>query len=105
MPAETAADRDAFVADFGDEVTWTRDGNPQPPFLAIVDRPTVVVEHAPETAGTLARATTLSCPEASLPPGASEDDPVSVVGIAEVFACGNIRPDGTGWCVVDLKRV
>jgi hypothetical protein len=102
MPVETDADRAAFVADFGEPVVWTRAGIPQPAFLAIFDRPTVAVEFEAGTAGTFTRVASLSCPEASLPVGAAEDDPVGVAGGS--FRCAAIRPDGTGWCAVDLKR-
>lgn len=105
MAVESDEDRAVFVEDFGVEITWTRGDTPLPVFLAIFDRPTVIVEHEPEAAGTLSRVATLSCPEASLPAGATEDDRVSVADVDEEFACSTIRPDGTGWCVVDLKRV
>lgn len=101
MPVETAADRAVFVADFGEPVVWTRAGVPQPAFLAIFDRPTVSIEFE-GAAGTFNRVATLSCPEVSLPAGVTENDPVAVGG--EAFRCAAIRPDGTGWCVVDLKR-
>lgn len=105
MAVETDEDRTAFVRDFGVDIVWTRAGVAQPPLRAIVDRPTVVLEHEPDTAGALGRAATLSCPLAALPAGAAEGDPVVVAGLAESFACSALRPDGTGWCVVDLKRV
>lgn len=104
MAVESDEDRAVFVEDFGVQIVWTRGGVPQPAFLAIFDRPTVSVEHDPDTAGTFNRIAMLSCPEASLPAGAAEDDPVAIAGESDTFKCSAIRPDGTGWCVVDLKR-
>ncbi len=107
MSVESSEDRLAFVQDFGDEVTWTRAGVPQPAFLAIFNRPSTFVQHD-VGAETLNRAATLWCPLSSIPAGAVEDDPVAISetieGDVESFACSAIRPDGTGWCVVDLKR-
>lgn len=103
MAVETEEDRAAFVADFGVEITWTRDGVAQAPFLAIFNRPTRRVEGL-SAVDILDRDAFLHGPEVSLPAGAAEDDPVAVAGESQAYACRSIRPDGTGWCVVDLKR-
>lgn len=104
MTVESAEDRSVFVADFGVDIVWTRAGVPQPAFKANFDRPSTMISHG-DGASTLNRVATLSCPEASLPAGAAEDDPIAVAGADEDYACSEIRPDGTGWAVVDLKRV
>lgn len=103
MTVETDGDRAAFLADFGVSVTWTRDGVAQTPFLAIFSRPTRRVEGLSEI-DMLDREAFLHGPAVSLPAGALEDDPVAIEGESQAYACRSIRPDGTGWCVVDLKR-
>lgn len=104
MTVETAADRAAFIADFGAEVTWTRDSIAQPVFLALFNRPSKMMSGLAEVE-LLDRAPTIACPEASLPAGAAEDDPVSVVDDfgTHSLRCKLIRPDGMGFVIVDLK--
>lgn len=104
MTVETALDRAGFILDFGVPVTWTRAGVVQPSFLAIFSRPTSVIAGLSET-DLIDRHPTLTLVAADLPAGAAEDDPVSVVdefGI-HTFRCKTVRPDGSGFVIVDLK--
>lgn len=103
MTIESADDRAAFLVDDGVAVTWTRGAVVQSSFLALFDRPSTVVAHD-DGPGALNRIATLSCPESYLPAGAAEGDAVAVAGQATSFACVTVQPDGTGWCLVELKR-
>jgi hypothetical protein len=106
MTVESASDRAAFLADFGVTVTWTRSaGGSASTLTAIFERPSDLVDGQAEVE-LLDRHSTLLCREADLPSGAAEDDPVSVVdelGSTHSLRCRLIRPDGTGFAVVDLK--
>jgi hypothetical protein len=106
VAVEDAADRATFVDedDFAVAVAWTRDGVAQTPFSAHFHRPSLMVEGM-SAAPLNDRRAWLHCREADLPAGAAEDDPVSVAGESEAYACRAIRPDGTGFAVVDLKKV
>ncbi|WP_425065616.1 head-tail joining protein [Reyranella sp.] len=99
MSVESADDRAAFIADFGVDITWA--GAPAT-FLGIFERPAVSTEDGYGAGGT-DRVPKLLCLESSLPAGADEDDAVSVAGEAVAYACARILPDGTGFCVVELK--
>lgn len=103
MSLETADDRATFIADFGVTVTWTRAGQPSD-FLAIFDRPTLLVDGLAEI-GVIDRQASLLCVEATLPAGATEGDPVSIEGEGQAYACRHIRPDGQGFVAVDLAAV
>ena len=104
MPVESAADRAALLADFGDAVTWTR-GASTSAFTAIFERPTVTI--AGDNADLLDRQASLKCRTADLPSGAIENDPVSIVTQAgETFSlkCRALKPDGSGFTVVELGK-
>ena len=104
MPVETDEDRAGFVDpdEFGVAVTWTRSGVAQTPFNAIFNRPTIVYGDDGSAAATERKAT-LFCREMDIPAGAAEDDPVAVGGETTSYVCGVLRPDGTGFCLVELK--
>lgn len=99
MTVETAYDRAAFLIDFGVEVTWR-----EVSFPAIFDHPTTMVPGLSEV-DLVDRGPVISFPEATLPLGAVEDDAITVVDDfgTHSFRCKTIRPDGTGFVVVDLK--
>lgn len=99
MTVETALERAAYLVDFGVEVTWRAAS-----FLAIFDRPTSMMPGLSE-ADFVDRNPTIWFPAASLPSGAVENDAVSIVDEfgTHSFRCKTIRPDGTGFVVVDLK--
>ena len=105
MPVESADDRAAMLVDFGATVSWTRGaGGPVTTFTAIFDRPSLDVPG--QEVALVDRNPALLCREADLPSGAAEDDAVSVVdelGASHSLRCKLIRPDGTGFAVVDLK--
>lgn len=104
MAVETELDRASFILDFGAAVTWTRGAVVQPAFLAIFDRPTAMIAGLSEV-DLIDRHPTITLVEADLPAGATEDDPVSILDEfgAHTYRCKTIRPDGSGFCVVDLK--
>jgi hypothetical protein len=100
MTVETDIDRTAFLIDFGVAVTWRGSS-----FPAIFDRPTTVMPGLSEI-DIADRHPTICFPEDTLPLGAAENDPVVVVdefAVTHSFRCKLIRPDGTGFVVVDLK--
>lgn len=100
MSVETTADRASFIADFGAAVTWRASS-----FRAIFDRPTTMLPGLSQ-ADIVDRMPTLCFPAENLPAGADEDDAVTVVdefAVTHAFRCKLIRPDGTGFIVVDLK--
>lgn len=101
MTVESAADRAAFLADFGVVVTWTRSGTPST-LTAIFDRPAILVDAGEQTL--IDRDASLICREADLPSGAAEGDPIAVAGETVTFLCQAIRPDGQGMASVDLRR-
>lgn len=100
MTVESADDRAAFVADFGVAVTWAGAGET---FLGIFERPSIMVEGLAE-ATIIDRDASLLCLEADLPEGAAEDDTVAIAGESQSYRCQAIRPDGTGFVIVDLKK-
>ena len=102
MTVESAADRLAFLADFGVPVQWAQHGEVVATFTAVFDRPTVVSDGLAEAAS-LDRVPTLCLREADLPANAAEDDAIVVDGDTIGFACRTLRPDGAGMCIVDLK--
>lgn len=102
MAVESDADRRAYLADFGVQVTWTHDGAPAT-LTAIFDRPSLVVDGLSET-GLIDRAATILCIEVDLPAGAAEGDAVTVAGVAQGYVCQAVRPDGQGFAAVDLRR-
>jgi hypothetical protein len=102
MAVETEDDRGAYLADFGVGVTWTRASVAQT-FLGIFDRPSTMVDGLGEVMA-IDRDASLLVIEADLPAGAAEDDPVAVEGESQAFACKNIRRDGQGFAVIDLKK-
>lgn len=104
MTVESAADRAAFLADFGVPVVWGQHGVVVATFTALFDRPTVLSD-GPSEAGMLDRASSLLVRESDLPAGAAEDDAVVVDDDTIGFACRTVQPDGAGMCIVDLKRV
>lgn len=100
MTVESADDRAAFIADFGVPVTWAGAATT---FLGIFDRPSIMVEGLSEMT-VIDRDASLLCLEADLPSGAAEDDAVTVEGESQAYRCQALRPDGTGFVVVDLKK-
>lgn len=104
MTVESAADRAAFLADFGVPVEWAQHGVVIATFTAVFDRPAVLSD-GPAEVGMLDRVPTLCLREADLPADPAEDDPVIIDGDTIGFACRHVRPDGAGMCIVDLKRV
>lgn len=101
MTVESAADRATFLADWGVTVTWSRSGTPST-LTGVFDRPAIVVEGA--EVGLIDGDASLLVREADLPSGAVADDPVTVAGESQAFACLAIRPDGSGFAIVDLKK-
>lgn len=101
MTVESAADRATFLADFGVTVTWTRSGTPSP-LTGVFDRPSIMVDGG--EAGMIDRDATLLVREADLPSGAVEHDAVAIDGESQSYRCRTIRPDGTGFAVIDLKK-
>lgn len=102
MSVESAADRAQFLVDFGGPVAWMR-GATSWPLTGIFERPAIMVEGLSEAAMIDRDASLLVC-EADLPSGAAVDDAVTVEGQAQAYACQAIRPDGTGFAVIDLKK-
>jgi|GEM_PF-844236 len=100
MTVESADDRAAFIADFGVAVTWAGAGTT---FLGIFDRPSMMVEGLADVT-VIDRDASLLCLEADLPGDAAENDTVAIDGESQAFRCQALRPDGTGFVVVDLKR-
>ncbi|WP_422036542.1 head-tail joining protein [Reyranella sp.] len=102
---ESATDRAVFcdLDEFGVPVIWARHGEVKASFTAIFNRPSVSVVGLADAA-LLDRGPTLYLPEAGLPEGAAPDDPVQIAGEPTGFVCSAIRPDGTGMCLVELKR-
>jgi len=100
MSVESADDRAAFIADFGVAITWA--GAPAT-FLGIFERPSIMVEGLSEMT-VIDRDASLLCLEVDLPGAAGEDDAVTVEGESQAYRCQALRPDGTGFVVVDLKR-
>lgn len=101
MTVESAADRAAFLADFGVTVTWTRGAAPST-LTAIFDRPAILVDAGEQTL--IDRDASLICREADLPSGADAGDPIAVAGEVGSFLCQAIRPDGQGMAMVDLRK-
>ena len=104
MPVESAADRAAFLADFGVSVRWTPAGGSAATLTAIFDYPSTTVAGLSE-ADIVDRTPTLLCRSADLPDGAAEDDDVSVEGedgVTHALRCKLLRPDGTGFTIVHL---
>lgn len=99
MDVESAADRAAFIADFGATVTWRATT-----FLAIFDRPTAMVAGLSEV-DLVSRDPSILLVATSLPSGAAEDDAVTITDDFGTysFRCKTIRPDGAGMVLVDLK--
>lgn len=102
MTVESAADRAAFLDDFGVAITWTRGATPST-LTAIFDRPTLLADGMGDQV-LIDRDATLLCREADLPSGAIEGDAIAVAGEAVSFLCQAIRPDGQGMAAVDLRR-
>lgn len=102
MTVESPEDRAQFLLDFGVATTWSRDGVPQEAFLAVFDRPSLLVEQAEITL--IDRDASLLARESDLPDGAAEGDPIAVAGESQAYKCRNIRPDGSGFAIVDLKK-
>lgn len=100
MPIESADDRAAFIVDFGVTVTWAGAGGT---FLGIFDRPSIMVEGLSEMT-VIDRDASLLCLEADLPDGAGEGDSIAVDGESQAYRCQALRPDGTGFVIVDLKK-
>jgi hypothetical protein len=100
MTVESADDRAAFVADFGVAVTWAGAGMT---FLGIFDRPSIMVDGL-AAAAIVDRDASLLCLAAGLPQGAAEGDTVTIAGESQAYRCQTLRPDGTGFVVVDLKK-
>lgn len=100
MSVEFADDRAAFIADFGVDITWAGSATP---FLGIFERPSIMVEGLAEVT-MIDRDASLLCLEAGLPGGAGEGDAVTIAGESQAYRCQTLRPDGTGFVVVDLKR-
>lgn len=100
MSVESADDRAAFIADFGVPVTWAGAGST---FLGIFDRPSIMVEGLSEMT-VIDRDASLLCLEADLPGGAAENDTVAIGGESQAYRCQALRPDGTGFVIVDLKK-
>lgn len=100
MTVESANDRAVFIADFGVPVTWA---GASETFLGIFDRPSIMVEGLSEMT-VIDRDASLLCLEADLPGGAAENDAVTVEGESQAYRCQALRPDGTGFVIVDLKK-
>lgn len=100
MPVESAADRAVFVNpdEFGAAIIWP----PAPlPIAALVQNGTLLIG-TPDGPDIQTREATLVVNEADLPPGHSQDDAVTVGGVA--YLVRSIEPDGTGMATIRLER-
>jgi hypothetical protein len=90
---ESAADRAAFVADFGEPVSIGGQSR-----MAIVD-----MEYFDTGLGMAGQETFnpfVTLPIESLPPGTVEG--TAIIARAANYTAQNIRPDGTGFVTIDL---
>lgn len=97
---ETAADRAAFVADFGQVATYTVVGDLPVSITGILDAAFLAPAENMGT-GLASREGALLVRSAELPDDASPGDAVSVAGAAYVVR--EIQPDGTGMTVLLLE--
>lgn len=100
MTIETAADRAAMLADFGVSVTYTKAGGSPVSIVGIFDAPFVgVIFDQADAADVVPR---LRVRSADMPNGAAIADAVTVEAIE--FSVKQIRPDGTGFTILDLAK-
>jgi hypothetical protein len=103
VPAESAADRAAFVEtdEFGTLAVFTIGGDPSDPVAGILD---MQDDNLPfSEAGVVSATPTFTCPSAALPAGVGEDTALTVDG-TEYRVAAPIRRDGTGMSVLTLEE-
>lgn len=103
MSVETAADRAAFIADFGIAVSW-KVGAAAPVAVAALFDSGTIVQDGQESVGWLNRRGTLTLPTATLPSGAGAETDVLVIDGA-TYQPKAMKPDGQGMTVVTLELV
>lgn len=100
MSVESAADRLAFLADFGVSASWTV-GVTSTTLTGILHAGTVRIA-ADDGADVLNIRASLQVRSADVPGGAGEGDAVSLSAVA--YTVKSIEPDGTGMTVVLLEQ-
>lgn len=102
MTAETDTDRAVFfdIDDFGESVTWSRDGA-ESSFSALFQRRSVE-GLADFGGGVTHRVSTITCRDTDLPDGAVPGDGLTARGIAYIVR--TIEPDGTGLSLLQLEK-
>lgn len=101
MSIETAADRAAMLVDFGDEVSYTKAGAGAPvSIVGIFDAPFIPVQFDQADAGDVKPVIRVRSDD--LPIGAAEGDALTCQGVD--FTVKQIRPDGTGFSILDLAK-
>lgn len=101
MSVESAADRAAFLADFGEVITWTV-GAAVSSLTVIAHAGTTRME-AEDGAAVLNNRATLQCREADIPLGAARGNAVGFRSLAHIVK--SIEPDGAGMAVILLEEV
>lgn len=105
MAIETAADRAALLADFGVSVTYTKAGGGAVSIVGIFYAPFIAVQFDQVDAADVKPVVRVR--SADLPAGAAELDAVSVVddfGQVHDLVVKDIRPDGTGFTILELAK-
>jgi hypothetical protein len=100
MPVESATDRAAYLADFGDEAIFTH-GTTSTAVRGILDAPTRM-DDGESGAGSMMVHPSFLCAEADLPAGFTAGDGVSVGG--SPYVAKPLQPDGSGMVLVLLER-
>ena len=101
MSIETADDRAALLADFGVSVTYTKAGGDPVSIVGIFDAPFIAVQFDRADAGDVNPVVRVR--SADLPAGAAGGDAVTIAG-AGALVVDQIRPDGTGFSIVHLRK-
>lgn len=105
MPAESAADRSAFLStdDFGDEAAYTPSGGSPVMLTGILNSPhlNVQLNDVPVSDS----APTFLCRSADLPNGARGGDAGDTLAIGSTtYRVTDLQPDGTGMTLLTLGR-
>jgi hypothetical protein len=103
VSVESAADRAAFLADFGVPVDWTVGATTTSDILVLFDNGAVPAESL-EGLGVITKRATITLPEADMPSGAGGESDVIAIGAA-TYRPKNPMPDGTGFMVVTLEKI
>jgi hypothetical protein len=103
MSIETAADRAAFLADFGVLADWTVGATLTPDIVVLFDNGTVS-QNLQETVDFLGRRATITLRADDLPVGAGAFADTIVIN-AVSYHPKAVQPDGQGMVVVTLEAV